>query len=128
MIGYAMVGSNNVSLSELFYDEVFKSLRLKKVEKKETFIGYANKETPNKIIFYVTKLFNDKKASFGNGSMIALPTKSTEDVNKFHSNALHNGGTDEGKPGFRPPLYPNTYQAFIRDPDHNKLCIFFEHK
>ncbi len=34
MIGYAMVGSNNVSLSELFYDEVFKSLGLKKLKRK----------------------------------------------------------------------------------------------
>ena len=36
MIGYAMVGSNNLSLSELFYDAVFKSLGLIKVGKKSS--------------------------------------------------------------------------------------------
>ena len=35
MIGYAMVCSNNLSLSELFYDEVFKSLELIKLKRKK---------------------------------------------------------------------------------------------
>lgn len=47
-------------------------------------------------------------------------------VDKFHLNDLNNGGTDEVKPGFRPPSYPDTYYAYVRDPDNNKLCAYYD--
>ena len=36
-----------------------------------------------------------------------------------------NGGSDEGKPGFRPPeATSGFYATYLRDPTGNKICVF----
>ena len=87
------------------------------------YIGYAKKGAPKKSPFYVTKPYNQKPATFGNGTMISLATKSRRAVDGFHAAALANGGTDEGKPGPRPAGGSN-YVAYARDPDGNKICAY----
>ena len=72
MIGYVMFGTNNVKESSAFYDSFFDKLGIIKVEIDKEYVGYAIKKQPENIIFYITKPYNNKKASFGNGTMVAF--------------------------------------------------------
>jgi catechol 2,3-dioxygenase-like lactoylglutathione lyase family enzyme len=74
-------------------------------------------------LFIITRPFDDKPASAGNGQMIALLANSRLLVDECYSLALKHGGTGEGKPGLRPEYHSNYYGAYFRDPDGNKLCV-----
>ena len=102
MIGYAMVGASDLQRSSDYYDAVLTPLGLVQVESDSTYVGYAPKSAPTEIEFYVTKPFDQKPPTFGNGTMISFLAESRRAVDLFHGTALENGGTDEGAPGPRP--------------------------
>ncbi len=87
-------------------------------------VAHAPKVAPHKIEFYVCKPFNQNRASFGNGTMIAFSVNSTESVDQFHKIGLENGGKNEGYPGNR-PTENDPYYAYLRDIDGNKICVYF---
>ena len=117
-IAFVMIGSNDLLASSKFYDAVFVPLNLIKVHTSENYIGYGQKNNPKEIEFYITKPFNKKPATYGNGTQISLLANSTEAVDKFYSIALENGGKSEGSPGIR----SGDYYAYVRDLDGNKIC------
>lgn len=123
MIGYAMVGVSDLQRSSNYYDAVLAPLGLVQAESDVTYVGYAPASDPAEIEFYVTKPFNEKPATAGNGTMIAFLADSRLAVDLFHSTALENGGTDEGAPGPR-PADGTIYYAYARDPDGNKICAY----
>jgi catechol 2,3-dioxygenase-like lactoylglutathione lyase family enzyme len=123
MIAYIMVGTNNVKRAAKFYDAALAPLGLARSSGDDRYIGYGPKGKPDKAMFWVTKPYNKKKATFGNGTMIALVAKSRKAIDGFHAAALKHGGTDEGKPGPRPAGGSN-YVAYARDPDGNKICAY----
>ena len=45
-------------------------------------------------------------------------------VDSAYAAGMANGGSNEGKPGFRPPDADHFYAAYLRDPAGNKLCVF----
>ena len=49
MIGFVMVGTNNLEESSKFYDAILLTLGIIKVDSGERNIGYANKDNPEKI-------------------------------------------------------------------------------
>lgn len=57
----------------------------------------------------------------GRGAHLAFVAPSREAVNRFHAEALRNGGVDEGPPGIRESYDPGYYAAFVRDPDGHRL-------
>jgi catechol 2,3-dioxygenase-like lactoylglutathione lyase family enzyme len=123
MIAYIMVGSNNLKRSAKFYDVALAPLGLVPTGGDKRYIGYGPKAAPKKSQFYVTKPYNRKPATFGNGTMISFTAKSRRAVDAFYKAALAHGGTDEGKPG--PRLADGTnYVAYARDPDGNKICAY----
>ena len=123
MIGYVMFGTNDVSKSTGFYDKILTPLDIIKIEIDNNYIGYANKAAPQEIIFYLTKPYNQEKASFGNGTMLAFKAKSNDVVDECHLIALKNGAINEGSPGLREG-YGNVYYSYFRDPDKNKICVY----
>ena len=123
MIGYVMVGTNNLDKSIKFYDELLEVLDLERTEKDEVCAGYSQKNSNGKIEFYVTKPFNKKKATVGNGSQISFQTSSRELVDKFHDVGIKLGGASEGSGGER-PKGSGVYYSYIRDLDGNKICAF----
>ena len=123
MIGYVMFGTNNIIESTAFYDSFFDKLGIIKVEIQKGFVGYAIKKHPENVIFYLTKPYNNEKASFGNGTMLAFEASSNMVVNDCHSIALKLGAVNEGSPGLREG-YGSTYYSYFRDLDNNKVCIF----
>ena len=123
MIGYVMVGTNNLDQSIKFYDELLKILNLERTEKDDVCAGYSQKGGAGKVEFYVTKPVNKEKATIGNGSQISFLTNSRSIVDKFHEIGLKLGGTSEGSGGERPEG-SGVYYAYIRDLDGNKICAF----
>ena len=120
MIGFVMIGTNDLETSSKFYDATLFPLGIVKILNTERYIGYAKKNNQN-ITLYITKPFNKDAATNGNGTMIALLSESRAMVDKFHSIALENGGVNEGLPGLR---HDNNYYAYIRDLDGNKICAY----
>ena len=123
MLAYIMVGTSNIKKSTKFYDAALAPLGLVRSSGNERYIGYGPKNAPDKSKFYVTKPYNKKKATAGNGTMISIVAKSRRAVDGFHAAALASGGTDEGKPGYR-PAGGSAYMAYARDPDGNKICAY----
>lgn len=123
MIGYAMVGTNDLPRSSDYYDAILTPLGLVRVESNDSYVAYAPKSAPSEIEFYVTKPFDQNPATFGNGTMIAFAAASRRAVELFHTTALESGGTDEGAPGPH-PADSAIYYAYARDLDGNKICTF----
>ena len=67
MIGFIMVGTNNLDKATKFYDTLLNTIELHRVVTNEKYIGYAPKEKPNEVEFYITNPVNKEKATFGNG-------------------------------------------------------------
>lgn len=127
MIGYVMVGTNNLDKAIIFYDEVLKIINLTRKDTDEFCAGYTQRNGNGSIEFYVTKPANKKTATFGNGTQVSFLVSSREIVDKFHEIALKAGGTSEGSGGERPEG-SGVYYSYIRDLDGNKICAFTNNK
>ena len=118
--GFIMVGTNNLAESEKFYNAIFFPLDLCQVLTTKRYIGYAQKDNPKEIKFYITKPVNKKPATYGNGTQISFLVDTKKKVEEFHMIGLKNGGINEGLPGIR----LGDYYAYIRDLDGNKICAY----
>ena len=120
MIGFVMVGTNNLDKAINFYDTLLNTIELQRVVTNEKYAGYASKNKPDEVEFYVTNPVNKDKATFGNGTQISFLVKSKDLVNNFYNTGLKLGGKDEGAPGIR----SGDYYCYFRDLDGNKVCAF----
>jgi catechol 2,3-dioxygenase-like lactoylglutathione lyase family enzyme len=120
MIGFVMVGTNNLDKATKFYDTLLNTIELQRVVTNEKYAGYASKEKSDEVEFYVTKPVNKEKATFGNGTQISFLVKSKDLVNNFYNTGIKLGGKDEGAPGVR----SGDYYCYFRDLDGNKICAF----
>jgi catechol 2,3-dioxygenase-like lactoylglutathione lyase family enzyme len=124
MIGYVTIGAKDPEKSGAFYDAMFGALGAERKFADGGWIGYGPKgEAKNDV--YVCPPFDGQPATFGNGSMLAFKAKSKADVDAAHAAGLAHGGSDEGKPGFRPPEKETFYGAYLRDPTGNKLAVYY---
>lgn len=121
MIGYVTLGTNDLARSVAFYDELLATIGASRFLEMETFVAWAT--SPNQPGLSVTKPFDGKTASVGNGVMVALQLDSNEQVNAFYEKAMSLGATCEGKPGPRGEL-SGFYAGYFRDLDGNKLNAF----
>ncbi len=124
MIGYVTLGTNDLDKARAFYSALLGTIgakELMRTEKGLTMYGVAF----GKPLLCVTKPFDGKAATAGNGTMISLLMDSRDKVDAMHAKALELGGTCEGKPGLRGNEGPQAfYGAYFRDLDGNKLCAF----
>ena len=127
MIGYVMVGTNNLDKAIIFYDEVLKIINLTRKDTDDVCAGYTQNNGDGSIEFYVTKPANKKTATFGNGTQVSFIVSSREIVDKFHEIGLKAGGSSEGSGGERPEG-SGVYYSYIRDLDGNKICAFTNNK
>ena len=120
MIGFVMIGTNDLDKAIKFYDILLDAIDLKRVITNEKYAGYSSKKNPKEIEFYVTNPVDKKKATYGNGTQISFAVNSKGIVNKFYNLGIKLGGKDEGAPGIR----SGDYYCYIRDLDGNKICAF----
>jgi catechol 2,3-dioxygenase-like lactoylglutathione lyase family enzyme len=121
MIGYVTLGTNNIDKSAAFYDALFATIGAGRFLENEQFIAWATgMDQPG---ISITKPFDGKPATVGNGVMVAIMLDSTEKVDAFYKKAIELGATDEGKPGLRGDM-TGFYAGYFRDLDGNKLNAF----
>ena len=119
MIGYATLGTNDLAKASDFYEKLLSQIGAKKIMGNERMTMFA--AGAGQPMLAICKPFDGKRASGGNGTMIALAVGSQDDVKKIHAKALELGATSEGEPG---PRGPGGFFAYFRDLDGNKLAAF----
>ncbi|HUR41871.1 MAG TPA: VOC family protein [Verrucomicrobiae bacterium] len=119
MIGYVTLGTNDLDRSARFYDELLAVIGGKRIMEFDGFIVWST--APGAPGLALTKPFDGKAATVGNGVMVALAPGSKQKVDALHKKALELGARDEGAPGPRGDTF---YAAYFRDPDGNKLNGF----
>jgi predicted lactoylglutathione lyase len=122
MIGYVTVGTNDIARARGFFDAVFGEIGAKRTWDNDRMTGWSAGKGPAVL---VTKPYDEKAATGGNGTMIALAVGSTDDVKKMHAKAVSLGAKDEGAPGFRPAgSDAGFFGGYFRDLDGNKFVAF----
>jgi catechol 2,3-dioxygenase-like lactoylglutathione lyase family enzyme len=122
MIGYVTLGTNNLARAVAFYDELFGSIGAGRFLETEQFVAWA--KSPVQPRMAITKPFDGKPATVGNGVMVAIQLESTEEVDAFYKKALELGATCEGPAGPRGEM-AGFYAGYFRDLDGNKLNAFY---
>lgn len=122
MIGYALVGSNDLAKAKDFYDALCASLGAAPVAEHPSG-GRIYGVSMDKPTFGVVGTFDKNPATPGNGTMISFLAANHDQVDAVHAKALELGGSDEGAPGWRGPE-GGFYGAYFRDLDGNKLCVY----
>jgi catechol 2,3-dioxygenase-like lactoylglutathione lyase family enzyme len=120
MIGYVTIGTNDLVRAAAFYDALLGELGAKRMMETDQFIAWSVR--PDAPGLGVSKPFDKKAATVGNGVMVALEASSAAQVNALHRKALQLGGKDEGAPG--PRGEGGFYAGYFRDLDGNKLNFF----
>ncbi len=120
MIGYVTLGTNDLPRAVAFYDELLGVMGAERfMEVEDVFVAWA--VAPDKPGLSLTKPFDGKPATVGNGTMVALVVDSKELVHKVYDKAMELGARDEGPAGPRGDAF---YAGYFRDLDGNKLNVF----
>jgi predicted lactoylglutathione lyase len=120
MVGYVTIGTNDFPRATKFYDTLLAELGAKRFMEMDTFVLWSSGGQGG--FLAVTKPYDGKKATVGNGVMVALSASSKEQVDRIYRKAIELGATDEGPPG---PRGDGFYAGYFRDLDGNKLNAFF---
>ena len=120
MIGYVTLGTNDLQRSAKFYDELLAVIGAKRFMESERLIAWSvSPTTPG---LGLIKPFDRQPATAGNGVMVALVVDSKAKVDTLYQKAMALGAKDEGPAG---PRGEGFYAGYFRDPDGNKLNVFF---
>ena len=121
MIGYTLVGTNDLEKSKSFYDGLFSVIGAERMMEMDTMCAWGIDWS--KPMFGVTRPYDGNSASVGNGVMIAVPLDERGKVDALYARAIELGAADEGAPGLRGPEGDQAfYAAYFRDLDGNKLA------
>ncbi|MGH8458915.1 MAG: VOC family protein, partial [Nevskiales bacterium] len=83
MIGYVTLGTNDFPRAASFYDALLGEMGAKRVMEFETFILWSAK--PGAASLALTKPYDGKAATIGNGMMVALAAGSRENVDALYN-------------------------------------------
>ncbi len=124
MIGYITLGTADLEKAAAFYEALLGTIGATRfMEEPDYFIAWSKDE--DQAALSVTKPFDQKPATVGNGVMVAMYFETPEQVNAFYDKAIELGATCEGQPGFRPQdATSGFYAGYFRDLDGNKLNAF----
>ena len=120
MISHLTLGTNNLSQAIQYYDQVLALIGAKQVASNDSVVFYEFSDSPTKLA--ITKPFNGERATFGNGTMLALKVASEDKVKELYKLARQLNSKCEGEPA---PRNDGAYfAAYFRDLDGNKIAIF----
>ena len=123
MTGFTHIalGTNDVERSRLFYDTVLATLGLRRIVDLGDSGSIWGDERPSLMVALPR---DGNPATVGNGVTISFEATSHAAVHAFHEAALSLGSPDEGPVGPR-PWAPEALAAYTRDPDGNKLAVYY---
>jgi len=117
-LGYICIGTNDFDRATAFYDALFGEMGGKRLFPTPHGLMYR---VGDGAMVMVTRPYDEKPATAGNGAMLAFAVDSKEQVAATHAKALSLGGKCEGEPG---PRGNFGEFAYFRDLDGNKLAVF----
>lgn len=123
MIGYVVLGSNDLPRARAFYDTLLAEIGVSRLMEFGG-RGYGWAASIEQPMLCIMTPYDGKPATVGNGVMAGISVESKDQVDRLHSKALELGGSDEGPPGFRDVGGEGFYAAYFRDLDGNKLDVF----
>ena len=118
-LGHGTVGSNRLEDAKAFYDALLGSVGVTVLFEHPS--GGRVYGQGGVLFFVVLGPYDQKPATVGNGSSHGFRFDTPAEVNAFHAKALALGGTDEGAPGYRSPIF---YFSYFRDLDGNKFTAY----
>ncbi len=123
MIGYVILGTNDLPRAASFYDTLLGEIGLtRQMDFGER--GYGWGANMDAVMLCIMTPLDGKPATIGNGTMTAIGVDSRFKVDLLHAKALELGAEDEGAPGLRPIGGDGFYAAYFRDLDGHKLDVF----
>lgn len=123
MIGYVVLGTNDLARAASFYDALLAEMGVTRMMQfGERGFGWA--AAMDRPMLCIMKPFDSRPATVGNGVMAGIAVDSRDQVDRIHRKAIELGATDEGAPGFRAEGGDGFYAAYFRDLDGNKLDVF----
>jgi catechol 2,3-dioxygenase-like lactoylglutathione lyase family enzyme len=117
------LGCNDLNKARAFYDATFGALGLPPSQAPANYPIVMYK-IPGGHNFAVGPARDGKPATHANGGTILFEADSEEQVRAWHAAGLANGGTCEGKPEPKPQT-GGKFGAYLRDPDGNKLGVYY---
>jgi catechol 2,3-dioxygenase-like lactoylglutathione lyase family enzyme len=123
MIGYVVLGTNDLPRAAAFYDTLLAEMGVKRLMEFGG-RGYGWAAAMDKPMLCIMTPYDRKPATVGNGAMVGIAADSREMVDRVYRKALALGGKDEGPPGPRADGGEGFYAAYFRDLDGNKLDVF----
>ena len=120
MIGYVMLGTNDLARAARFYDALLGAIGATRQVEYESAISWG--VSAHMPTLEITEPYDKNPATVGNGVMVALAVGDRAQVQSVHRKALELGGKDEGAPGSRDGS--GFYGGYFRDLDGNKLAAF----
>jgi len=119
MIGYVTLGTNDLARAAAFYDALLGEIGAKRLWSSDNSIAWTvGHDKPG---LCLTRPYDKKAATVGNGVMVGLVVDSSDKVDRLYAKAMALGATDEGPAG---PRVKGFYAGYFRDPDGNKLNFF----
>lgn len=124
MIGYTMVGTNDLQRARAFYGPLFDLMGLSLCYEDDQVASWGDLSDETVPRFFACYPFDGEPANVGNGTMTTFRLDSASQVDCIYEKAISSGALNEGPPGFRPERYGDKfYVAYVRDPDGNKLAF-----
>jgi catechol 2,3-dioxygenase-like lactoylglutathione lyase family enzyme len=123
MIGYVVLGTNDLPRATAFYDALLAEMGASRMMEFGP-RGFAWGTAMDQPMLCIMTPFDGRPATVGNGVMAGIAVGSRDTVDRIHKKALELGGTDEGPPGLRGEGGEGFYAAYFRDLDGNKLDVF----
>jgi catechol 2,3-dioxygenase-like lactoylglutathione lyase family enzyme len=123
MIGYVILGTNDLPRASAFYDALLAEMGVTRMMDFGA-RGYAWAAAMDKPMLCIMTPYDGRPATVGNGVMAGIGVESRELVDRMYAKALELGGTDEGPPGLRAVGGDGFYAAYFRDLDGNKLDVY----
>jgi catechol 2,3-dioxygenase-like lactoylglutathione lyase family enzyme len=123
MIGYVILGTNDLPRAAAFYDTLLAEIGVTRMMEFGA-RGYAWAAAMDHPMLCIMTPYDGEAATVGNGVMAGIAVDSREKVDRLHAKAIELGGADEGAPGLRPMGGDGFYAAYFRDLDGNKLDVY----
>jgi catechol 2,3-dioxygenase-like lactoylglutathione lyase family enzyme len=123
MIGYVVLGTNDLPRATAFYDALLAEMGVKRLMEFGG-RGYGWAAAMDKPMLCIMTPYDRKPATVGNGVMVGIAADSRATVDRVYRKALALGGKDEGPPGLRAEGGDGFYAAYFRDLDGNKFDVF----
>ena len=123
MIGYLVLGTNDLPRAKSFYDTLLAEMGVSRLMEFGG-RGYGWAASMDQPMLCIMTPYDGKPATVGNGVMAGISVASRDLVDRIHAKALELGGADEGAPGLRAAGGEGFYAAYFRDLDGNKLDVF----